>query len=258
MFQNRKTLNILGSYGLMAAFFLTAVACSGTGALAPGGGALGENPPAAGQVAFNPGSVQSGGEGHGQEQKKTPHFVSVTSKDGRGNCGIPATEVQEVFAPEGPILHLSFGGTETGTFSGITTAGTGRFGRGPVPECPTAVPIVEGGVRRFQIPGFVRIVATLTDASGKNFQSLPKIVSCQAECASPPCEVCIDLKDASEIPDSEGVDPIPGETDDGLKRIDPDLFKPIDEDSGQNLPVLFQPKIDPSHPLKLNTGPLNP
>lgn len=257
MFRNRKIPKILGPYGPMVVFFLLTLGCSG-GALAPGGGgALGENPAPVSQVAFNPGSVQSGGEGHGQEQKKTPNAASVSLPDGKSNCGVDLSEAQEIFSSEGPVLHLSFGG-ESGPFAGITTVNANRFGRSPIPECPTAVPIVENGQKRFQIPGFVRVVATFTDDSGKKFQSLPKVITCQAVCATPPCEVCIDLKDASEIPDSEGVDPPAGEPSDGFKRpIDLDDLTPV-QDPAPSLPILLKPNIDLSNPLKIRPGTLNP
>ncbi|MFO1462333.1 MAG: hypothetical protein U1F66_01005 [bacterium] len=259
-----KKSTILTAYGLAAGFFLLAMGCvgisgsrnpAGSGAAAPGGNAVGENSAALAEAALNPGSVQSGGEGHGQEQKKTPNYVSVNPKEGRGNCGVPRGEAQEVFVPEGPVLQLAFSSSETGPFSGAKTLNANRFGQSGIPECPLVLPMNDG-TRRFMSIHFVRVVATWTDAAGKSFESLPKVITCQAVCETPSCEVCIDLKAESEIPDSERIVSAPSEPEDGLKRIDWDGLPSLEETNPRGLRPL-NPNIDLNGPLKTSPSGLN-
>lgn len=200
-------------------------ACAGAGGPAapgggPGGAAVGENlaagPVAAPEAAFNPGSIQVGGEGHGQEGRKANNVAVVKTKDGRGNCGIPVAESQLLFPEEEPKPQLMswVSGFEAGPFGAFEERSMGGFGMTPLPECPLMV-TVEGEQFQARMNGrFLKLVAVYTDAAGKFFQSEPLVMpcpprcigqNCPALCPAPPCQTCLQLKEESEIAEEDRV-----------------------------------------------------
>lgn len=200
-------------------------ACAGAGGPAapgggPGGAAVGENfaagPVAAPEAAFNPGSIQVGGEGHGQEGRKVHNVATVKTKDGRGNCGSAPGDFQPLFEGTGPqpVLMSWVSGFETGPFGAFQERSMGSFGRTQLPQCPLMV-TVQGEQFQSTMRGrFLKLAAAYTDPSGKFFQSEPLVMpcpplcvgqECPAICAAPPCETCLQLKEESEIAEEDRV-----------------------------------------------------
>lgn len=220
-----RQIHRLGLLAPLPIFCALVLACSGATGPAglgggPGGAAVGENsgggPIAAAEVGFNPGPIQAGGEGHGQETRKFDNVVFVGTKDGRSNCGVRGSEMQVLFPAEAtqPALMSWASGFETGPFGALQERSMGGFGRVPLPQCPLVVMVQTDQFQTRMTGKFLKLVATYTDSSGNFFQSEPHVMPCPptcvtqpcpAICAEPPCEVCLNLKAESEIAEEDRV-----------------------------------------------------
>lgn len=200
-------------------------ACAGAGGPAapgggPGGAAVGENlaagSVAAPEAAFNPGSIQAGGEGHGQEGRQASNVATVKTKDGRGNCGALPGDLQAHFEGDAvqPMLMSWVSGAELGPFGAFQEKSMGSFGRTALPQCPLMVTVQGEQFQATMRARFLKLMATYTDPSGKFFQSEPMVMpcppvcvgqTCPAICAAPPCDTCLQLKDETEIAEADRV-----------------------------------------------------
>lgn len=147
----------------------------------------------------------AGGEGHGQEGRKV-RTITVSMKDGPSNCGILQSEAQAIF-PEGedsPSLSMSFSKSETPPFYNPEFFSMGADGRITFPECPKVIrPRTENILLNPTVVFFTRLVVSYTDADGKAWQSEPKVAPCEAECTSPPCDICLTLVELSSLDEAD-------------------------------------------------------